>query len=132
MHGKLGGGKSGAAGGVGSMTRTFVRRGKRHRIVSLSNPDCVDIGFLHHTLDELSGPSQNGATRVGWHRPEPGPQAQRVGRGPALGASPNGFTVTGFAEQVRVMTGRSIVGYSTRHTTIGRRPRRDEPPATTP
>jgi len=114
----------------------------------------------------------------------------------ALAASPTGFTVTGFAEQVRVMTGQSIAGCSARHasydlrkirgkhlgstnpdhhrpadpprsghhaqqldnvgehtvqqiadllsghrstvyrhldkTTIGRRPRRDEPPATTP
>jgi hypothetical protein len=33
----------------------------------------------------------------------------------ALAASPNGFTVTGFAEQVRVMTGQSIAGYSARH-----------------
>ena len=33
----------------------------------------------------------------------------------ALAASPDGFTVTGFAEQVRVMTGQSIAGYSARH-----------------
>ena len=38
----------------------------------------------------------------------------------ALAASPTGFTVTGFtvtgfAEQVRVMTGQSIAGYSARH-----------------
>jgi len=33
----------------------------------------------------------------------------------ALAAAPHGFTVTGFAEQVRVMTGQSRSGYSTRH-----------------
>jgi len=32
-----------------------------------------------------------------------------------LAAAPNGFTVTGFADQVRVMTGQSRSGYSTRH-----------------
>jgi hypothetical protein len=48
--------------------------------------DCVDIGFLpDHTLDELptvadrSDPSRR-------HRPEPGPPAQRVGRGPRPGS----------------------------------------------
>ena len=33
----------------------------------------------------------------------------------ALAAAPNGFTVTGFAEQVRVMTGQTTTEYSTRH-----------------
>ena len=32
-----------------------------------------------------------------------------------LAASPHGFTVTGFADQVRVMTGQNTIGYSTRH-----------------
>jgi hypothetical protein len=33
----------------------------------------------------------------------------------ALAASPNGFTVTGFAAQVRVMTGQNTTDHSTRH-----------------
>jgi hypothetical protein len=77
--------------------------------------DCVDIGFLpDHTLDELPTASQIGATRVGGidlNRPR---KRSALAAVLALAASPNGFTVTGFAEQVRVMTGQSTSGYSTR------------------
>ena len=41
----------------------------------------------------------------------------------ALAAAPHGFTVTGFAEQVRAMTGQSTAGYSTRHASSLSRPR---------
>ena len=77
--------------------------------------DCVDIGFIpDHTLDELPHGVADRRDPGRRHRSEPGPHAQRVGRGPRPGAAPNGFTVTEFAEQVRVVTGQTD-GYSTRH-----------------
>ena len=44
----------------------------------------------------------------------------------ALTAAPNGFTVTGFAEQVRVMTGQNTSEYSTRHASYDLRKIRGE------
>jgi hypothetical protein len=78
--------------------------------------DCVDIGFLpDHTLDELPTPSQIGATRVGGIDLNRARMRSALAAVLALAASPNGFTVTQFAEQVRVMTGQTTNDYSTRH-----------------
>ena len=78
--------------------------------------DCVDIGFLpDHTLDELPTASQIGATRVGGIDLNRARMRNALAAVLVLAASPNGFTVTGFADQVRVMTGESTADYSTRH-----------------
>jgi hypothetical protein len=78
--------------------------------------DCVDIGFLpDHTLDELPTASQIGATRVGGIDLNRARMRSALAAVLALAAAPHGFTVTGFADQVRVMTGQNITDYSTRH-----------------
>ena len=78
--------------------------------------DCVDIGFLpDHTLDELPTASQIGATRVGGIDLNRARMRNALAAVLALAAAPNGFTVTGFADQVRVMTGQNTTEYSTRH-----------------
>jgi hypothetical protein len=78
--------------------------------------DCVDIGFLpDHTLDELPTASQIGGTRVGGIDLNRARMRNALAAVLALTAAPNGFTVTQFAEQVRVMTGQTTAGYSTRH-----------------
>jgi hypothetical protein len=78
--------------------------------------NCVDIGFIpDHTLDQLPTASQIGATRVGGVDLNRARRRSALAAVLALAASPNGFTVTGFADQVRVMTGQSRSGYSTRH-----------------
>jgi len=78
--------------------------------------DCVDIGFLpDHTLDELPTASQIGATRVGGIDLNRARMRNALAAVLVLAAAPNGFTVTGFAEQVRVMTGQNTTEYSTRH-----------------
>ena len=70
--------------------------------------DCVDIGFIpDQTLDELPTASQIGATRVGGIDLNQARMRTALAAVLALAAAPHGFTVTGFAEQVRVMTGQS-------------------------
>ena len=62
--------------------------------------DCVDVGFLpDHTLDELPTASQIGATRVGGIDLNRSRMRSALAAVLALAASPNGFTVTGFADQ---------------------------------
>ena len=78
--------------------------------------DCVDIGFLpDHTLDELPTASLIGATRVGGIDLNRARMRNALAAVLVLAAAPNGFTVTGFAEHVRVMTGQNTTEYSTRH-----------------
>ena len=76
----------------------------------------MDIGFLlDHTLDELPMPSQIGATRLGGidlNRPR---IREALAAVLALAVSPNGFTVTQFADKVRAMTGQTDNCYTTRH-----------------
>jgi len=77
--------------------------------------DCVDIGFIpDQTLDELPTASQIGATRVGGIDLNQARMRTALAAVLALAAAPHGFTITGFAEQVRVMTGQSTAGYRTR------------------
>ena len=78
--------------------------------------DCVDIGFLpDHTLDQLPTASQIGATRVGGIDLNRARMRNALAAVLVLAAAPQGFTVTGFADQVRVTTGQNRSGYSTRH-----------------
>ena len=78
--------------------------------------DCVDISFIpDHTLDDLPTASQIGATRVGGIDLNRARMRDALAAVLALAAAPNGFTITQFAEQVRVMTGQTAAGYSSRH-----------------
>ena|GEM_PF-2909363 len=73
--------------------------------------DCGDIGFLpDHPLDELPAASQIGATRVGGIDLNRARMRNALTAVLVLAAAPHGFTVTGFAEQVRVMTCASSAG----------------------
>lgn len=68
--------------------------------------DCVDVGFLPDgILDQLPQPSQIGAVRVGGiDTNKPRARAAMAGV-TALAITPDGFTVTDFAAQVRAHTG---------------------------
>src|SRR6476661_738680 len=95
--------------------------------------DCVDIGFLpDHTLDELPTASQIGATRGGGIDLNRARMRNALAAVLVLAAAPNGFTVTGFAEQVRVMTGQNTTEYSTRHASYDLRKIRGKHPVDKP
>lgn len=77
--------------------------------------DCVDIGYLPDgLLDELPGPSQIGATRVGGvdvNKPRTRSALHAV---LALAIAPEGFTVAQLTDKVQTLTGQDDSGYSTR------------------
>jgi hypothetical protein len=78
--------------------------------------DCVDVAFVADgVLDELPAPSQIGATRVGGIDLNKPRARNAVSAVLALAASPDGFTVTRFAEKVRAMTGQDEHDYTVRH-----------------
>lgn len=77
--------------------------------------DCVDIGFIADgVLEELTGPSQIGATRVGGVDLNQQRARNALSAVLALTPAPKGFTSAGFAAKVRCMTGQTDAEYTIR------------------
>jgi hypothetical protein len=77
--------------------------------------DCVDVGFLPDgLLDELTTPSQVGATRVGGVDVNKARTRAALAAVLALAVAPEGFTVAELTAKVQSLTGQDQNGYSTR------------------
>ena len=77
--------------------------------------DCVDIGFITDgVLEELTGPSQMGATRVGGVDLNQPRARNALSAVLALTPAPKGFTSAGFVAKVRCMTGQTDAEYTIR------------------
>ena len=74
----------------------------------LDHLHCVDISFIAaDTVDNLAAPAQVGKTRVGGVDANKSRMRAALGAVVALAPSPNGFTISEFASQVRAITGQT-------------------------
>jgi hypothetical protein len=81
----------------------------------LDHLHCVDISFIAaDTLEMLATPARVGKTRVGGVDPNKSRMRAALGAVLALAPSPQGFTISDFASQVRAITGQNEQEYGAR------------------
>jgi len=84
----------------------------------LSHLHCADVSFIAaDTLEQLATPTQVGKTRVGGIDSNKPRRRAALGAVLALAPSPQGFTISQFASQVRAITGKKEPEYGTRRAT---------------
>ena len=81
----------------------------------LDHIHCVDISFIAaDTLEKLATSARVGKTRVGGVDPNKSRMRAALGAVLALAPSPQGFTISEFASQVRALTGQNEQEYGAR------------------
>jgi hypothetical protein len=104
--------------GCGRLLAKFtqiVSRLKKMLEAFLDHLHCVDSWFIApDALDKLATPAQVGKTRVGGVDPNKPRMRAALGAVLALVPSPNGFTISEFASQVRAITGQNEREYGAR------------------
>jgi hypothetical protein len=99
---------------LGKFTQ-IVARLKTMLETFLNQLHCVDISFIAtETLEKLPTPTQVGKTRVGGIDPNKPRMRAALQALLALAPSPNGFTMSEFASQVRAITGQEEQEYGAR------------------